>query len=672
MKHNNNFPILTPFNSVKYGVFLKNIFTLIILLNSSLFFAQEYSFKNYDWNEKATAVEIPEKYKNEKEVILDRTSKIEFVVVAKTAKQYHLLHEKIYINSDDAIERNNKIYIPFNLNESVVVNKARVILKNGTVINLDKKDIKEDVDQEKGMKYNYFAVNGLEKGAVIEKMYVLQESPEFTGQTIKMQDEYPIANLNFELIYPNYLIFKTKSYNGLSEPTLDEKKIENSTVLSVSEKDIPALDNNEQYSNWALQLKLFRYKLDENQLSGGRNLNNFKEFSTSLYERLNPVLDKKQQKSLDDFCATITKSEDVQEQIWNIENKIKKTIAYDRYIDSKENLTDVIVTKQANQTDILKIYLAVFKNFKIENSMVFTSNRYKIPFDKDFESFENLSELLFYFPSIKKYLTPTEIEYRIPLFPPTVANNNGLFIKEKTFAGVKMGIGEINFIEIPGSEITHDIMNITVDFTQDIENPLITSNLTFGGYSGLNFQPLKDFASAEQYKTVLKNIAENYTVETEYKTLTTENDGTEFIGKKPFVLNVTFEGKDLTKKAGDNYLFSVGETIGKQMEFYQENKRTLPVEIDYPHYYTRNIKILLPKGASVKNLDKFTMDFKTQINGKTEAAFMSKYTKKGDEIQIENTEYYNIINYPLNKFEDYKAVINAAADFNKIVIIVTK
>ena len=38
----------------------------------------------------------------------------------------------------------------------------------------------------------------------------------------------------------------------------------------------------------------------------------------------------------------------------------------------------------------------------------------------------------------------------------------------------------------------------------------------------------------------------------------------------------------------------------------------------------------------------------------------------------ENSEFYNIINYPLDKFEDYKAVINAAADFNKIVIIVTK
>lgn len=651
---------------------LKSIFTLVALLCTSLFFAQEYSFKNYDWNEKETKVDIPVQYKNEKEVILERTTKIEIVVSGKSAKQYHLLHEKIFINSDDAIERNNKIYIPFNLDESVLVNKARVILKNGTVINLDKKDIKEDVDQEKGMKYNYFAVNGLEKGAVIEKLYVLQENPEFTGQTIKMQDEYPIGNLNFELIYPKHLVFKTKSYNGLSEPVIDDKKIPNTAVLAVTEKNIPALDNDENYSNWNLQLKLFRYKLDENLMSGGRNLNNFKEFSTNLYERLNPELDKKVQKTLDDFCKTIPKSNDLQEQIWNIENKIKKTITYDKYIDSKETIANVIETKQANQTDILKIYLAVFKQFNIENNMVFTSNRYKIPFDKDFESFENLNELLFYFPSIKKYLTPTEIEYRIPLFPMTIANNNGLFIKEKAFAGVKMGIGEINFIEIPGNDISHDIMNITVDFTNDIENPLITSNLTFGGYSGLNFQPIKDFASAEQYKTFLKNVAENYTVETEYKTLTTENDGTDFIGKKPFVLNVTYEGKDLTKKAGENYLFNVGETIGKQMEFYQENKRTLPVEIDYPHLYTRNIKILLPKGATVKNLDKFVMDFKTNINGKTEAAFISKYTKKGDEILVENTEFYNIINYPLNKFDDYKAVINAAADFNKIVIIVTK
>ncbi|MEZ0131221.1 hypothetical protein AB9T88_16205, partial [Flavobacterium sp. LBUM151] len=257
-------------------------------------------------------------------------------------------------------------------------------------------------------------------------------------------------------------------------------------------------------------------------------------------------------------------------------------------------------------------------------------------------------------------------------FPNYLGNNNGLFIKEKMFAGMAMGIGEINFIEIPGTEITHDYMDITVDFTKNIENPLITSHMTYGGYSGLNFQPIKDFVSDDQYKTMLKTISENYTLQSEYKTLTTENDGTEFIGKKPYKLSLTFDGKDMIQKAGGNYLFSVGQTIGRQMEFYQENKRMLPIEIDYPHYYTRKIKIILPDGATIKNLDKFLMNFKTDLNGKTEAAFTSNYSQNKNEVTIENTEFYNIVNYPLASFDQYKAVINAAADFNKIVVIVTQ
>lgn len=652
--------------------FLKKTLIFIALLSTSVFFAQDYSFKTYDWNEKDTKIDVPKKYEDEKEIFLNRTIKIEVVVDKNTVTQYRLIHEKKYINSDDAIERNNKIYIPFGDQENILITKVRVILKNGKVITLDKKDIKEEVDQEKGMKYNYFALNGLEKGAVIEKLYVLQETPDLSGNTIKMQDEYPIAEFNFDLITPAHLIFKTKSYNGLSEPVLDEKKIENKKVLSISEKDIMALKDDEEYSNWDVKLKLFRYKLDQNLYSGAKNLNNFKEYATTTYERINPILDKKQEKVIATFCNSIPESKDPQEQIWNIENKIKKTIIYDKYIDSKQSLSDIISTKQANSLDIIKLYTAVFKHFKIEQNIVFTSNRYKISFDKDFESHENLSEFLFYFPGIKKYLTPTEIEYRLPLFPNYLGNNNGLFIKEKIFAGISMGIGEVNFIEIPGTEITHDYMDITVDFTKDIENPLVTSNMTYGGYSGLNFQPIKDFVSADQYKTMLKNISENYTLQSEYKTLTTENDGTEFIGKKPYKLNLTFDGKEMIQKAGGNYLFSVGQTIGRQMELYQKDKRILPIEIQYPHYYTRKIKIILPDGATIKNLDKFIMDFKTDLDGKTEAAFTSNYTQNKNEITVENTEFYNLINYPLTSFDQYKAVINAAADFNKIVVIVAQ
>jgi hypothetical protein len=646
------------------NLYLKTLLNCIFLCTTSLLFAQDYTFKTYDWNESDNKISVPKKYADEKEVILNRTLKIEIAVDKNAVTQYRLIHEKKYIN--------NRIYIPIGGNENILTTKARVILKNGKVITLDKKDIKEEIDEEKGMKYNYFALNGLEKGAVIEKLYIVEESPDLKGNTIKMQDEYPIAEYNFELVTPAHLVFKTKSYNGLGEPVLDEKKYENKKVLTINSNDIEAISDDEEYSNRNVKLKLFRYKLDVNLYTGKRNINNFKEYATSTFELINTPADKKQDKAIASFCETIQKSKDPQEQIWNIENKIKKSINYDKYIDSKESLSDVIKTKQANSLDIIKLYTAVFKYFKIEQNLVFTTNRYKVPFDKDFESHENLNEFLFYFPTVNKYLTPTEIEYRIPLIPYYLGNNNGLFIKEKIFAGVPMGIGEINFIEMPGTEITHDYMDITADFTKNLENPLITSRLTFGGYAGLNFQPIKDFVSAEQYQSMLKSISENYTLNSEYKTLTTENDGLDFVGKKPYIMNLTFEGKDMIQKAGGNYLFSVGQTIGRQMEFYQENKRMLPVEIHYPHYYTRKIKIILPEGATIKNLDKFVMDYKTQLDGKTEAAFISNYKQNKNEVIIENTEYYNIINYPLSSFEEYKAVINAAADFNKIVVILNQ
>lgn len=639
---------------------------------SSTLSAQDYTFKNYDWESKTGAVDIPEKYKNETEIILDRHIKVEINADGKDVAQFYLYHEKIYINSDDAIERNNRIYIPFNMNESVIETKARVILKNGKVIKLDKKDIKEEVDEERGLKLNYFALTGIEKGAIIEQLFVIREVPELDGKTIKMQEEYPILNSSFELVYPNFVNFKTKCYNGLAEPVIDEKKFDKKTLLTITEKEIPALHDDEKYANWNAHLKMFRYKLYENYNNGAKNIYNYKKFATNIYERFNGELDKKSQKAVDDFCKTIPTSNDPQEMIWNIENKIKKTIPYNRYFDTKETLADVIKSKQANQSDILSLYIAVFRTLNIESNTVFTSNRYKSIFDGEFESYETLSDILFYFPAIDKYLCPTEIEYRIPLIPNYLANQDGLFIKPKEFGGVKMGIGEIKFIQIPGTDITHDVMEITVDFTQDLQNPIIKSKMSYGGYSGINFQPIKDFADADQYKEVLKSVAENYTSQKEYKSLTTENDGLDYVGKKPFVMNLEYEGKDLVQKAGDSYLFSVGKIIGAQMEFYQETKRVLPVEIDYPHSYFRTIKILLPEGVTVKNLEKFNLNFKMDVGGKTEAVFVSSYKSGKNEITVENTEYYKIMNYPLEQFEEYKAVINAAADFNKIVIILNK
>ena len=93
------------------------------------------------------------------------------------------------------------------------------------------------------------------------------------------------------------MLFKTKSYNGLSEAVLTEgSPSEKLNTLTITETNTPALDDDEKYSNWNANIKRFRYKLDENYANGAKNINNFKEFSSTLYERFHPELSKKEQK----------------------------------------------------------------------------------------------------------------------------------------------------------------------------------------------------------------------------------------------------------------------------------------------------------------------------------------------------------------------------------------
>lgn len=648
---------------------LSNLILYLFICCLSAGYAQDYEFKNYDFSDRK--IDLPAKYADENEVILEKNIKIELVPYERGAFQVYLMHDKTLINSDDAIERNNRVYIPFRLDESLLTNKVRVILKNGTVINLRSQDIKEEIDEEKGLKYHYYAVNGLEKGAILEKIFVIKENPDLKGLTLKMQMDVPIVNLSFELIAPSHLGFKYKSYNGLPEATLKEDAYPNKHVISVTDTYIDGLPDDEQYANQSKYQKMFRYKLDSNSYSGAKNLFSYSEFASNVYENIHVEIDKKSEKEIDNFVSKIPKSSKLEEQIGIIENRIKSTITFNRYYEGNKSLGDIVKNKQADEVDLLRFYIAVFKKFKIETQIVMTSKRFSKYFDPDFESTEQLENVLLYFPAVNKYLEPNALEYRFPLFNFNYGENYGLFIKEKEFGGAKMGIGSIEKIEIP-NQITHDYMDIVIDFSKDIENPTIHTKIKYGGYSALNFQPIKDFVSEEEYREILKDITKNYTLDTDYKTLKTENDGLENVGKKPFILDVTFEGKDYTQKAGGNILFKAGETIGRQMEFYQVEKRELPVEIYYPHYYTRTLKFILPKGYKIKNLDEFNMNFKTEINGKEVAGFKSSYTQKGNEITVSNYEYYSVVHYPLEVFEPYRAVINAAADFQKINIILTK
>lgn len=647
----------------------RSILTLLLLVSSMTINAQKVEFSDYTFSDKP--YQIDPKFANEEEIIIERNVKTEFVFSDNKAYEIYLIHEKKLINSDNAIERNNRVYIPVNIDANLIANKLRVILKNGKIIELKSSDIKEEIDEQTRMKYNYFAVNGLEKGAIIEKFHIIKRNPEFTGNNFFFQASYPILNASVEIIYPEHLIFTSASYNGFPKAENKLESYPNKNSLFTVNTNIPPLPNNERQSNVVKNQQRFAYKLDQNTASGVRNLYNHADYGNDLYEAYNAELSRDENKALDQLVKKFAKGNTPLEQVQNVEKYIKENIQFNRYFNTNKNLSDVVKNKQGNLFDILRLYVQVLKKQNIKHEIVLTTERFENVFDPNFESSLNFKDALFYFPEADVYVEPAANVYRAPLFDDQYGGNYGLFIKSKLFNGIEVPVSEVRIIEFPKNQQL-SVMNIAVDFSKDIAEPYLTSKIQFNGYESMNFQPAKDFADPVEYKEMLNYIGKNYTFESDVDSVVAENEGLDFVGKKPFVINVKANAKDLLTKAGPNYIFKIGEVIGKQMEMYEEKERVLPIEIDNPHAYDRTITITLPEGYKIKNPEVFNMNYELKHEGKVVADFVSTYEIKGNQLIVKNTENYDFVELPSQLYPQYQKVINAAADFNKLSIILEK
>lgn len=654
---------------------MKNTFALLVfvlLAATSILGAQDQQCSFLDYDFKPNAGEVPEEYKDEGEIVLEKTIKIEVVAEGEEVEEYLLVHEIIYVNSDEGIENNNKIYTSYGENESILKLKNRVLLKDGTVIELNEDDIEEEIDEETGNKYSYFAVRGLEKGAVIEKVQVLQNDPSFADRKLWFQGSAPVASFDFQLISPKHLVWKFKSYNGLPEVVKHDSLMDDRNVFTVQAKNLPEKNTTEKVANHDVHVQTLRFKLFENLITGARNFYNYNEFAQSFYDRMNNTIDKGGQKAVNKFFRKQKISGNEEDLPYLIENHIKNNIVYNKSFNQNKSLKDVVKNKQANIFDMLLLYAVAFKNYKVDVEYVFTTNRYKWPFDKEFETTGNLDEILFYLPDFDQYIDITNSTIRTPLFQYSLGANDGLFISEVTYKGKSKAVAKVKRIELPDMSVSRDSMFINVDFSAGIEEPKFSSRIRFGGYSSNNFQPIQDFVDKETYKTIMRDIGKNYSADVEDFNVVPKNGGVENLGKKPFELHITANVSDLLQNAGDKYLFKLGQLIGRQKEIYQEKERQLPGDMRYPHSYYRVLTVTLPEGYTISNPEAGALDFKTVVDGNTIARFLSTPEQRGNVYQIEHVEFYKQSNFPLDHFESFRKVLNAAADFNKLVVVLEK
>jgi len=643
---------------------------LFLLLLSQVSISQTTPFYlKYDWEENPSySVE-----KGETDEIIALKDKVvtEFFFEADGLVEYYLEHQVLWLNSDENIEEYNKIYLPFSSTSELLVNKARVINKDGTIHELNETNIHTAEDEETKSYYKFFAFEGLEKGSFIEYYYVFKRSPSYKGKKLSLQSDYRKYDVGFDLYAPLNLLFKFKSFNELPDVKTDTL-LKNKLHWSVHLKEMSELENEEQSAYYASK-KYIVYKLDENLASHTKDISSYGIISQNIYSFYYPEHSNKDQKLIDKLIAKaiINKDEDETSKVRQLEFYLKNNF-YVAETSSPEmsNLNQVLTDKIANETGIIKVYVAALKRLGIKHNIVLTSDRQYVKFDKEFEANCFLTDFLLYFPKSKLYLSPSEISSRLGFPPAYLTDNYGLFIKEITLGDFTSGVGKVKYIKPVKASKTIDetILDITFD-----EDDILVTNIKMdkkvSGYYAMYYQPFMNLVSEDDKEELMEGFAKN--IDDNATIISNEmiNGESELFGVKPFEVKIDFTSEAFVEKAGRKYLFNMGKLIGSQMQMYQDKERVLPLENEFMRSYLRTINVTIPEGYQIVNLDDIIIDNSYSKDGKKILEFNSYYELNGNQLKITADEHYKINIIEKDLYEDYRTVINSAADFNKITLV---
>lgn len=648
---------------------------LLIALAITTYGQHTPQYISYDWDEEINSLtQYRDSLPEEELIYLKNLSSFEFSY-KKTENnpltQYVLIHKCILLRSDNAIEDNNKVYISFNENTSILKTKARVITPSNKIIELDSTKILTAVDENTNTTYKYFAFEGIEIGSIVEYYYVIEKNPYYEGSYITYQENNAIYNFTFQLISPDNLIFKFKTLNTtdtISEDTLENGKWNHQLI----KKFIPALkwENNASYDT---KLQALIFKLDKNTYTGTNDISSYSGLVQNLYNFIYQDIDKNN-KLLTKFLKQINvkKSMSSIDKIITIEDYIKKNIVLssNNAIQQHYELDYITSNKIANDYGVLKLYCQLFAYFDIKTEIVLTCDRFEKKFDKTFEASTFLEDYLIYFPSEEQYLSPTNLASRFGVPTYIHTHNYGLFIKEISLNGFKTAIGSVKFIDAIPYNKTANKMHIDVSFdAENILNQKISIKQELSSYYAKDIQPFYYLITGENRENLHKQMFTNINSELEPQNIKVSNHNSYDLSNKPFTIEADFETDVFIEKAGDKVIFEMGNLIGPQVQIYDSVERTLPLELEFGRYYYRNITIDLPEGYNLINADDININNVFEDNGDTTMAFVSSYTLKDDQLIVLCEEYYKNIDIPVEQYHDYRKIINSAADFNKIKLI---
>ncbi len=198
----------------------------------------------------------------------------------------------------------------------------------------------------------------------------------------------------------------------------------------------------------------------------------------------------------------------------------------------------------------------------------------------------------------------------------------------------------------------------------------IVTERCFHGLSGGFFKQYYNMMDDKAKGEFLKNVMATKLGKPEYKEMTTKKKSDKKGAENAdFIIYSDVESSDFMEQAGNKVLIQIGESIGPQDEMYQKEERKANIENEFNRWYLRTIHFTIPEDYHISNPDVTDMNVVHEIEGETLFKFVSKHRIEGNQYIVEIDEFYNEIYTSKEHFEAFRKVVNAAADFNKAVLI---
>ncbi len=647
---------------------LTMLFTAAGLIFCSLAMAQKTT-----WDANPVLHKVDEQFSKESAVILQDERIHEYLADSKQDLYVYINnHRLVKVMDDKGVEMFNKIYIAYNANTEVLEVKARVIKPDGKVVDLPASKIL-DVEED-GRRYKKFALEGVEKNSEIEYSYRLKKNVYFFGIEVFQYSNIPFQKASFELWVPQHLLFSVKGANGFT--VSNDTVINNKRLITAKAEDIAGLED-EKYGEVAPYTANIQYKLSYN-LSKDKNVRVFtwNELAKSVYSNYTSFTDK-ELKAVNNFLkqSGIDESASEEDKIRRLEDYLKTNINADKdgIGEAASRIESIVKTKVASDDGLSSLFVACFEKLGINYQIVFPSKRDDMPLDENFENYRLTEEIIFYFPNTGNFLQPNASSLRYPYIEPYWAATTGLFLKGTTIGNLKTAIASFDSIPIQPYEKSATNMEVQLRMNDALDGIILHSKQILLGYSATSYRPAFNFLPQDKKDEFTRDVIKGVVKTEDIKNIKVENTAlTDCFANKPLNIEADVESNDLIEKAGNRYIIKIGEVIGPQEQMYQEKPRKLPIIIQYPHALDREIVFIIPDGYEIKNLQDINMNVVDNYQGRQTMGFISSYKLKGNELHISVHEFYKVTDYPLSMFEEFRKVINASADFNKVTLILTK